>query len=240
MLLLRIALKKTRDGLYECCASHRIKKLKHKTKVIRICLDDNFSFSQVTQRGNNHHRQINSSSSSTTNHRRSGSYELDPWSNKQIKTRAFIQGTKLAKSNVTRATLDVTQINFSEIKYCNQVQNKNDIDVHNKSDYIKYNSRVSSISHSHANTRERNISNEDIRGNYGLSTNPNKWTVFEVGKLISHLTDDTIANAFYKFGISGKALLLLTKEILRDDMNINLGPSLIILNEISKLHQHGQ
>ncbi|CAF2973262.1 unnamed protein product, partial [Rotaria sp. Silwood2] len=91
------------------------------------------------------------------------------------------------------------------------------------------------IAHTPVTMKERNISNEDIKRNYGLSSNPNKWTVFEVGKFSSHLTDDTIANAFDKFDINGKALLLLTKEILRDDMKINLGPS-IILNEISKLH----
>ncbi|CAF4618784.1 unnamed protein product [Rotaria sp. Silwood2] len=84
--------------------------------------------------------------------------------------------------------------------------------------------------------KEKNISKEDIKKNYGLSSYPNEWTIFEVGKFISHLTDDTIANVFCKFHINGKALLLLTKEILRDDMKIHVGPSIIILNEISKLH----
>lgn len=118
---------------------------------------------------------------------------------------------------------ELDQCKNEQIKTCSIIQNK----TLTKSKVTKTKPDVIQIN-----------SSEDKNENYDLSIDPKKWTVSQVGEFISYVTDDRIGNIFFKFDINGRALLLLTKEILRNDMKINLGPSIIILNEIAKLRQH--
>ncbi|CAF0756891.1 unnamed protein product [Rotaria sordida] len=75
---------------------------------------------------------------------------------------------------------------------------------------------------------------------HGLPTDPNKWTVLQVGQFIARLTNETIRQAFYESEIDGQALLLITQEHLRDTMKIKLGPSLVISSEITKLRERAK
>jgi len=87
---------------------------------------------------------------------------------------------------------------------------------------------------------KKNISTKEDKENYDLSIDPIKWTVSQVTQFIEQLTNNIIGLKFYKYEINGQALFLLTQEDLCDIMKIKLGPSKIILNEISKLRQRTQ
>jgi hypothetical protein len=70
-----------------------------------------------------------------------------------------------------------------------------------------------------------------------LSINPKQWTVEQVKEFIAYSIDNTIAEKFFKEKINGAAMFLLNLEILFYIMNIKVGPSLKILNEIANLRE---
>ncbi|CAF1401782.1 unnamed protein product [Rotaria sp. Silwood1] len=80
--------------------------------------------------------------------------------------------------------------------------------------------------------------NKKDKKNFNLCNDPNQWSIFDVKNFISSITDDKIAEFFYNFQINGAALLLIQEKHLRNDMKINLGPSIIILDKILKLREH--
>ncbi|CAF1071974.1 unnamed protein product [Didymodactylos carnosus] len=70
---------------------------------------------------------------------------------------------------------------------------------------------------------------------HSLPTHTKDWTIKHVGEFILRCTDkQMIKDMFYKHEIDGEALLLMQCVHLRQ-LGINLGPTLVIFNEIEKL-----
>jgi len=71
----------------------------------------------------------------------------------------------------------------------------------------------------------------------GLPSDPNRWTVGHVRDYLKKLPNAITATEFKRYQINDEAFLLLKIKHLLNQMNINLGSALIMLNQIYKLRE---
>ncbi|CAF4934024.1 unnamed protein product [Rotaria sp. Silwood1] len=202
---------------------------------------DDLTLSQITQRANHHHyQQLNCSSLLKKKRQRTRSYEHDQSTNKRIRSCSLIERTELTNPNGFQShnslstSVAVDQTRNSSILYPTS--------SNLPTSTITTNVIQSYLSSMKSFDQEQNSiiihQNKKDKKNFNLCNDPNQWSIFDVKNFISSITDDKIAEFFYNFQINGAALLLIQEKHLRNDMKINLGPSIIILDKILKLREH--